>query len=92
METGPRVIAIRDSDVENKKLFIYGYGTHVGDRPVDLFQLGEGFEVDNPAIELDNGGTVYGYQCWWGSVEAIEKKFHDFEFIEVDLPVTSNDD
>ena len=28
----------------------------------------------NPRIDLDNGGTVWGFQCWWGP----EAKFDDW--------------
>ena len=32
-------------------------------------------EVTNPCIKLDDGGYVWGFQCWWGAVEKVAKKF-----------------
>jgi hypothetical protein len=56
---GDRVGAILRSDAEGKKIYIYGYGVYEGDFFVS------GLLCPNPRIKLDNGKTVWGYQCWW---------------------------
>jgi hypothetical protein len=28
--------------------------------------------LSNPRIKLDNGKTVWGYECWWSSMEGID--------------------
>lgn len=62
-----RVVAIRDSNEE--VINIYGYGDYVGDYPCPI--LGG---YPNPQINLDNGKTVWGCQCWWGDLEKFEKE------------------
>jgi len=39
----------------------------------------------NPCIKLDNGGTVWGCQCWWGPEEQIKTKIGDRKVIMVRL-------
>lgn len=74
-----RVIAIRNTDTDNKIVYIYGYGMHVGS--VQNEELG----FSNPKIELDNGKVIWGYQCWWGDEKAVLDTFKEFEFEEVEL-------
>ena len=62
-----RVIAIRNSG--EKEVNIYGYGEYLGKKPCS--ELGN---IKNPCIKLDNGKTVWGYQCWWGNAEKVEKE------------------
>lgn len=38
------------------------------------------FGRPNPTILLDSGEKVYGAEMWWGSVEAVKKKFAGWEF------------
>ncbi|MFF1469107.1 hypothetical protein [Streptomyces mirabilis] len=42
--------------------------------------------VSNPRIDLDNGTTVWGFQCWWGPEDGFEKWVGDRELIEVPAP------
>lgn len=30
--------------------------------------------LGNPKIVLDDGGVVWGYQCWWSSIESFEEQ------------------
>jgi hypothetical protein len=45
---------------------LLGYGVYKG-----IEKSPAGYET--PKIELDNGRIVWGYQCWWGPQEKIEK-------------------
>ena len=74
-----RVIAIRNTDVDQKIAYIYGHGVLVGDVHND--DIG----WKNPKIELDNGGVVWGYQCWWGEENAVMERFTGWEFREVKI-------
>jgi hypothetical protein len=65
---GQRVGAIRSSSTEQVEF--YGFGTYIGDLPLPArFAPLDG--VPSPCIELDNGHTVYGIECWWASEEKI---------------------
>ena len=63
---GERVGAISHGDAET--IYLFGYGVYEGD-----FVPPERFGIPNPRIRLDNGKTVYGFQCWWGSEERIRE-------------------
>lgn len=72
MEPGTRVYAL----VGNKEhgVEVLGEGTYVGDEvPVEAVGwMAEALveeQMANPKIALDNGGVVYGCECWWGSLE-----------------------
>lgn len=49
MEIGTEVAALLSADSEEIRFL--GYGIHQGGFP--------------PRIDLENGRTVYGSQCWW---------------------------
>lgn len=40
----------------------------------------------NPCIQLDNGWEVWGFQCWWGPVDAVQTKFSGWTMTEVMVP------
>lgn len=46
------------------------------------------FTSKNPRIKLDNGKTVWGYECWWGDIEgfegSIEQRTHK-HIVEIDI-------
>lgn len=74
-----RVIAIRNTDKENKKIYIYGYGNYVGEEECPKLH-----NLKNPKIILDNGEVVWGFECWWtDNIKKIENDYKNFEFIEV---------
>lgn len=89
---GERVLAIRNAD--DKTVFVFGTGVYVGhERPPNgtLHPFGivdDAFPADytNPRIDLDNGKTVWGFQCWWGPEDATRRKFGDRLFVVVPLP------
>jgi len=43
--------------------------------------------VSNPRIKLDNGKTVWGYECWWSNVEDIDSvdEMLDKKIVEIDI-------
>lgn len=63
---GDRVVAIRNSN--NEEVFSFGAGVYEGDKPSPL-------GVPNPHIILDQGGDVWGYECWWMGEEEFKTKF-----------------
>ena len=40
----------------------------------------------NPKIELDNGGVVWGFQCWWADESRWEEFVAGREVIEMAIP------
>ena len=76
MKTGDRVGAILSAN--DKEVKLCGYGIYEGDITSPL-----GFP--NPKIKLDNGKTVWGYQCWWGSEEKVKSMIGDRKIIETDI-------
>ena len=66
---GDRVIAIKNISENGEEVNIFGYGKYLGEKP--CFELG-GFP--NPCVELDNGKIIWGYQCWWGDADRVEKE------------------
>lgn len=76
IEVGSRVGAILGS---NKKVVeFFGYGVYEGDFiPAEavgfLAQVLRDAKHANPRIKLDNGGTVYGCECWWGNEERVKE-------------------
>lgn len=60
-----RVLAI--SQAKDGVVHSYGEGTMTeGQHPI----VGK-----NPRIVLDNGGVVWGCQCWWGAPEKVRERF-----------------
>jgi hypothetical protein len=43
-------------------------------------------DYKNPRIDLDRGGTVWGFQCWWGPEDFVRKQLQGHELVEVPLP------
>lgn len=40
---------------------------------------------ENPRIKLDNGGYVWGFECWWGPEEGARKKYPEDQFTWVEV-------
>lgn len=80
-EIGTRVTALRN--VEDGKAYTFGDGTYVGDRVPNMEPL-RSMKIENPCIELDDGGIVWGFECWWGPVESVAAKLGPVEFIKVE--------
>lgn len=80
MLVGKRVGAIQKSDAET--VYFFGYGIYDGDHIPDDGWMKDAM-IPNPKIKLDNGSTVYGYECWWGSEEKVKKLIGDRKVIFV---------
>lgn len=89
---GERVGALLCIDDELVELI--GYGIYVGDEipPKEIGDLGFFVPlVPNPRINLDNGFTVYGCQCWWGDEDKIKAVINNRKVAYVDPVVYSQD-
>lgn len=86
---GDRAIAIKNTDIENKKLYYYGYGTYIGETPCPFL-----FNHPNPTIELENNkGKVYGCECWWSTnLDKVEESWPKEEFEYIEVPLDRGDD
>lgn len=76
-QIGSRIGAILGSD--DKQVQFLGYGTYEGEEipppEVGGFNIG----APNPKLKLDNGSTVWGCECWWGSEAKIKAKLERWE-------------
>lgn len=82
---GSRVGAMQKAD--EKTVWMYGYGVYEGDK--ECPSLGG---MLNPCIRLDNGKTVWGCECWWGSEEKVKATIAGRKVVEVDPPVYEVED
>jgi hypothetical protein len=80
MKVGERVGAVQSAG--EKTVHLYGYGVYVGDEVPPSGLLHE-IGLTNPKIQLDNGGIVWGQECWWGDEEAVKKMIGQREIIMV---------
>lgn len=35
----------------------------------------------NPRIDLDDGGSIWGFECWWGPEATVRAKYEDWKWI-----------
>jgi len=77
---GQRVGAILG--VKNGVVRYFGYGVYVGDEVPPKEAGGFNFGIPNPRLDLDNGETVFGCECWWGSEESVRAKLEECDSIE----------
>lgn len=81
---GDKVIALLDATEGVVRSF--GEGTYAGDFPVAPEAGCMNFGQKNPRIDLDDGKTVWGCECWWGEADAVRKRFpHDWVWEHVDI-------
>lgn len=76
---GARVGAIRNAD--DTTVYMFGYGVFVGREPCPII---DGFP--NPKVQLDDGGVVWGCECWWGPEDQIKRKISDRAVVIVPIP------
>lgn len=72
-KTGSRVLAILDA--QDGVVRSFGEGIYVGDKVPGPEVGGLNLGFPNPCIELDNGKTVFGCECWWGSADTVKARF-----------------
>lgn len=39
----------------------------------------------NPRIKLENGKTIWGYECWWGTDEEFKNDIEGVKIVEIDI-------
>lgn len=55
------------------------HGRPVEDRVQEVWLMMQG----NPRIKLDDGGYCWGFECWWGPVDRMEKEIDGLEQVKV---------
>lgn len=78
-----KVIAIRE--VRDGVIYSYGEGLLIENQIPDLDPF-KGMMMENPCIKLDTGKLVWGFECWWGTIEQMKKKFGDLSKAEMVEP------
>ena len=84
-EIGSRVIALLEA--ANGTVRSFGEGVYAGDFKLPAEARGFNFGQENPRIDLDNGKSVFGCECWWGPAEAVRKLFPEewkWELVDID--------
>ena len=81
---GQRVGAILSVGREEKIVCFLGYGVHVGDSVPEeavgwLAEICREYGFTNPRVELDDGQTVYGCECWWGGEVETRRELAKYE-------------
>ena len=69
---GTRVLAILETTEDTVRYF--GEGTYVGRFPVPPEAMGINFGQESACIDLDDGGQVWGCECWWGPVAELRDR------------------
>ena len=88
MKIGERVVAIYESN--DTEVLYFGTGVYTGDfLPEDalgpLAEYTRTLKFTNPRIELDDGGHVWGCECWWGPEEATRERYKDLKWVLVSI-------
>jgi len=82
---GDRVFAISHAD--DQEVHLFGRGVYEGDFETEVVLLGTIMEGHrNPRIKLDDGRTVWGYQCWWGPESQYDKVVGSRKVTIAELP------
>lgn len=77
---GERIGAIQSAT--STEVIMYGYGVYAGEEiPPSGFAHICGHT--NPKLVLDNGKTVWGQECWWGSEEAVKTMIGERKIVNV---------
>jgi hypothetical protein len=87
-----RVAAIISSDEEAKTVTYLGAGTYAGFFKLPEYAGGFNFGQENPRIDLDNGTTVWGCECWWGPTEAVQQQLEKFKERGYDIVMVNIDE
>ena len=85
-----RVMAIMSADSGKKEVLFFGEGNYVGDHRITSEAIGAGPLIAarnglNPRIDLDSGEHVWGAECHWGPLEAMQKRFEGYTFVPVSI-------
>lgn len=88
VDVGDRVGAVSHTD--GNRLFLFGYGSYVGERrpgdfkkeerPVgDIGALLAETNSPHPLIRLDDGSFVWACECWWGPEDDVKTNADRYE-------------
>lgn len=85
---GARVGAIRNAD--DNHVFLFGYGTYVGDeipheKVGGMGELLREAGIANPKIALDSGKDVFGCECWWASEARCKEMIGNRAVVMIDI-------
>lgn len=69
---GTRVLAILETTETTVRYF--GEGTYAGRFPAPPEARGINYGQENARIDLDDGGQVWGCECWWGPVAELRNR------------------
>ena len=92
---GERVGALLGSD--ETSIDFLGYGVYDGDY-IPKEAVGFMAEIlkrsgrENPRITLDNGGVVYGCECWWAGEEKVQKLLQTYKENGLEIKMVRIDD
>lgn len=75
----------RPMNMEEETEIILGFLDYADDLE-EARQLFNHFRL-NPCINLDNGYVVWGFQCWWGPVEKVQRRFPESQYDYISVPV-----
>lgn len=77
---GERIGAILKA--KNDVVYFLGFGVYKGDEvpPEDVGGFNVG--MPNPRLDLDDGQTVWGCECWWGSENKVKEMIAQYDEIE----------
>lgn len=97
-QPGDRVLALRSADCVTRIAYVYGEGVFVGYKrppegtvhPWGTIDSETPADYTNPCIELDGGGMVWGFQCWWGAPEAVRSQLDGYTFEQVNVAELEN--
>jgi hypothetical protein len=83
-KAGTRVTALLDA--KDGVVRSFGDGVYAGDFKLPPEAVGFNYGQENPRIDLDDGKTVWGCECWWGPVEYVRKEIpEDWKWETVDI-------
>lgn len=85
-EVGARVLAILG--VKGDTVQSFGEGVYAGRFRPPENAIGFNLAMENHRIDLDSGKSVFGCECWWGSVETMRDQLKDYtkwELLDIDV-------
>lgn len=77
---GQRIGAILSATDDTVKLL--GFGVYAGDFVPPKHVGGFNAGMPNPRLDLDNGETVWGCECWWGPEKKIKEIVAQYQNVE----------
>src|SRR5512137_163150 len=92
-EVGDRVMAIISAERETMTVKSLGEGVYMGEEMLPDTAVGflakavRAARAPNPRIDLDSGKTVWGCECWWGTVKSFRDRLPSPPWTWVDVDI-----